>query len=179
MREQAIANATLHGQLAEARLEALRLQLNPHFLFNALNTIASLVHSDPAKADTAIGALSSFLRGSVGSARGDLITLEDDLRLLDAYPEIESVRFEWLVVDLDVRDELRSALVPAFTLQLLVENAVRHDLAPRGGGGRVHVAAQREGSVLELRVADDGIGVSSRTSSRSLGIGLSNIACNS
>ena len=174
-RDNAVLHANLKAELASARLQTLRLQLNPHFLFNALNSIASLVHSDAAKADTAIAALSSFLRASLAVTRGEETTLENELRLVDAYLEIEVLRFEWLTVDLDVADALRSACVPAFVLQLLVENSIRHGLAPRRTPGRVHIAARRDGDRLELRVSDDGVGFGAPPSDSSLGIGLQNV----
>jgi sensor histidine kinase YesM len=174
-RDNAVRQATLQAELASARLQTLRLQLNPHFLFNALNSIASLVPSDTAKADTAIAALSSFLRASLSVGRGEETALEDELRLVDAYLEIEVLRFEWLTVDLDVPDALRSACVPAFTLQLLVENAIRHGLAPRRTPGRVHIGARLDGDRLELRVTDDGVGFGARPGDSSLGIGLQNV----
>ena len=174
-RDHAVLQATLRAELASARLQTLRLQLNPHFLFNALNSIASLVPSDAGKADTAIAALSSFLRASLTVTRGEETTLEDELRLVDAYLEIESLRFDWLTVDLDVPDALRSARVPAFVLQLLVENAIRHGLAPRRTPGRVHIAARRDGDQLELCVTDDGIGIGASSGDSSLGIGLQNV----
>ena len=174
-RDNAVLQATLQAELASARLQTLRLQLNPHFLFNALNSIASLVHSDAVKADTAIAALSSFLRASLAVTRGEETTLENELRLVDAYLEIEVLRFEWLTVDLDVPDALRSACVPAFVLQLLVENAIRHGLAPRRTPGRVHIAARRDGDRLELCVSDDGVGFGASPADASLGIGLHNV----
>ena len=174
-RDNALLQATLQAELASARLQTLRLQLNPHFLFNALNSIASLVHSDTAKADTAISALSSFLRASLSVTRGEETTLEDELRLVDAYLEIESFRFEWLTVDLDVPDALRSACVPSFVLQLLVENAIRHGLAPHRTPGRVVIAARLEGDRLALSVSDDGVGFGARSGDGSLGIGLQNV----
>jgi signal transduction histidine kinase len=174
-RDNAVFQATLQGELASARLQTLRLQLNPHFLFNALNSIASVVHSDAAKADTAIAALSSFLRASLSITRGEETTLEDELRLVDAYLEIEVLRFEWLTVDLDVPDALRSACVPAFVMQLLVENAIRHGLAPRRTPGRVTIAARLDGDRLVLSVSDDGVGFGARSQDPSLGIGLQNV----
>jgi signal transduction histidine kinase len=174
-RDNAVLSATLQAELASARLQTLRLQLNPHFLFNALNSIASLVPSDAAKADTAIAALSSFLRASLTDLRGEETTLENELRLVDAYLEIEVLRFEWLTVDLDVPDALRSACVPAFVLQLLVENAIRHGLAPRGTSGRVIIAARLNHERLELCVSDDGVGFAPRSGDSSLGIGLQNV----
>jgi two-component system LytT family sensor kinase len=174
-RDNAVHQATLRAELATARLQTLRLQLNPHFLFNALNSIASLVRSDAAKADAAIGALSSFLRASLSATRGEETTLEDELRLVDAYLEIEVVRFEWLTVDLDVPDALRPACVPAFVLQLLVENAIRHGLAPRRTPGRVLIAARVTGDRLTLSVSDDGVGFGARSGDGSLGIGLQNV----
>jgi two-component system, LytTR family, sensor kinase len=174
-RDNAVQQATLQAELASARLQTLRLQLNPHFLFNALNSIASLVPSDAAKADTAIAALSSFLRASLAVTRGEETTLENELRLVDAYLEIEVLRFEWLMVDLDVPDALRSACVPAFVLQLLVENAIRHGLAPRRTPGRVVIAARVNRDRLTLSVSDDGVGFGARTGDSSLGIGLQNV----
>ncbi len=174
-RDNAVLQATLQAELASARLQTLRLQLNPHFLFNALNSIASLVPSDAAKADTAIAALSSFLRASLAVTRGEETTLEHELRLVDAYLEIELLRFEWLTVDLDVPDALRSACVPAFVLQLLVENAIRHGLAPRRTPGRVIIAARRNRDRLTLCVSDDGVGLGARAGDASLGIGLENV----
>ena len=174
-RDNAVLQATLQTELASARLQTLRLQLNPHFLFNALNSIASLVHSDAAKADTAIAALSSFLRASLAVTRGEETTLENELRLVDAYLEIELLRFEWLTVDLDVPDALRSACVPTFVLQLLVENAIRHGLAPRRTPGRVLIAARLDSDRLELCVSDDGVGFVERSGDSSLGIGLENV----
>jgi signal transduction histidine kinase len=174
-RDHAVLQANLRAELASARLQTLRLQLNPHFLFNALNSIASLVPSDAGKADTAIAALSSFLRASLSVTRDEETTLEDELRIVDSYLEIESVRFEWLTVDLDVPDALRSARVPAFVLQLLVENAIRHGLAPRRTPGRVHLAARRVGDQLELCVTDDGVGLGAPSGDSSLGIGLQNV----
>lgn len=175
-RDNAVLHATLQAELASARLQTLQLQLNPHFLFNALNSIASLVHSDAAKADTAIAALSSFLRASLAVTRGEETTLENELRLVDAYLEIEVLRFEWLTVDLDVPDALRSACVPAFVLQLLVENAIRHGLAPRRTPGRVLIAARVDDGWLELSVSDDGVGIGAESGGSSLGIGLQNAA---
>ena len=174
-RDHAVLQANLRAELASARLQTLRLQLNPHFLFNALNSIASLVPSDAGKADTAIAALSSFLRASLSVTREEETTLEDELRIVDAYLEIESVRFEWLTVDLDVPDVLRSARVPAFVLQLLVENAIRHGLATRRTPGRVLLAARRIGDQLELSVTDDGVGLGAPSGDSSLGIGLQNV----
>ena len=174
-RDHAVLQANLRAELASARLQTLRLQLNPHFLFNALNSIASLVPSDAGKADTAIAALSSFLRASLGVTRDDETTLEDELRLVDAYLEIELLRFDWLTVDLDVPDALRSARVPAFVLQLLVENAIRHGLAPRRTPGRVVIAARRDGDRLELSVTDDGVGLGAPSGDASLGIGSQNV----
>ena len=174
-RDSAVLRATLQADLASARLQTLRLQLNPHFLFNALNSIASLVPFDAAKADAAIAALSSFLRASLSVTRGEETTLESELRLVDAYLEIEVLRFEWLTVDLDVPDALRSACVPAFVLQLLVENAIRHGLAPRRAPGRVLIAARLNRDRLSLCVSDDGVGFGAQSGDASLGIGLQNV----
>lgn len=173
-RDNAVLQADLRAELAAARLQTLRLQLNPHFVFNALNSIASLILSDATKADSAVGALSAFLRASLSSNRGEETSLEDELKLVDAYLRIETLRFEWLSVDRDVPDHLRSACVPAFVLQLLVENAIRHGLAPRLEPGRVRISARLSHDRLTLSVSDDGVGIGAR-SGASLGIGLENV----
>jgi LytS/YehU family sensor histidine kinase len=130
---------------------------------------------DNAVLQATLQAVSSFLRASLAVTRGEETTLENELRLVDAYLEIELLRFEWLTVDLDVPDALRSACVPTFVLQLLVENAIRHGLAPRPTPGRLALAARLDGDRLELCVSDDGVGFVARSGDSSLGIGLQNV----
>jgi signal transduction histidine kinase len=149
--------AQLQSQLAEARLAALASQLNPHFLFNALNSIAELVHRDPDAADRMIVGLAALLRSSLDKAAVAEVPLTEELALVDHYLQIEGIRLgDRLRVHWDVAPEARDALVPPLLLQPLVENAVRHGVSLRVAPGRVRVQARREGGVLVLEVHDDG-----------------------
>ncbi len=161
-REQAreLAASRAATALAEARLELLRVQLDPHFLFNALNTIAGLVHADPAGADRMIARLGELLRFSLDARGRQEVALREELRLLDAYTAIEKARFgPRLQVAVQVDPALLELPVPSLLLQPLVENAIRHGLGPRGGRGTVRVSATRLGDRLCLEVSDDGVGL--------------------
>jgi signal transduction histidine kinase len=151
--------AAVESRLNEARVQLLRAQLQPHFLFNALNAIAELVHEDPDRADVMIGRLSDLLRATVGlDARQD-VTLDEELVLVEAYLEIQRARFgDRLVVSIEVEASCRALLVPHLLLQPLVENAVEHGTSRRADGGTLSVAAERRDRVLEIRVEDDGPG---------------------
>ncbi len=165
----------LEASLATARLDALRLQINPHFLFNTLNAAASLVHSRPDAADEMISSLSELLRASLQGTGTHEITLAREIELLRLYMDIERTRFgERISFREDIPGELLGALVPALVLQPLVENAVRHGLEPRPGPGAVTVAARRETGRLVLAVSDDGVGFSAGSAVRGSGIGLAN-----
>ena len=147
----------LESRLAEVRLQMLGLQLQPHFLFNTLNTIAELVHEDPDAADRMIVGLSELLRLSL-ELEGSPITLDRELSLLDRYVEIQQARFgERLRMSVDVGSDAQDVVVPALVLQPLVENAIRHAVSARAAGGRVEVRAQRgaDGRVV-IEVTDDG-----------------------
>src|SRR5262249_49011133 len=144
----------------EARLQSLRSQLQPHFLFNALNTMSSLTETDPKTARRLMEQLGRLLRMSLRHAATPLVTLAEELTFLDDYLAIESVRFEGLIsVWVRAEDKTLDALVPSFLLQPLVENAIRHGVGPRLSGGRIAVTAAREGTRLLLRVTDDGLGL--------------------
>src|SRR5829696_878527 len=152
-REQAIQ---LTSQLAEARLDALRRQLDPHFLFNTLNAISSLVERDPRGVRRMIARLGDLLRHSFEGGQEPELTVRRELALLDLYVDIVKVRFqERLAVDIRVDDAVLDALVPTFILQPLVENAVKHGVERRTEGGRVTVEAIRDGDALVLRVIND------------------------
>lgn len=149
----------LQSQLTDARLAALSSQLNPHFLFNALNSIAELVHIDPAAADGMIVGLSALLRNSLESATNNEVPLEEELRLLGYYLDIERIRLgDRLRVDWDVAPEAYAAMLPPLLLQPLVENAVRHGISRRLSPGTIHLRARRDGDLLRLEVHDDGGG---------------------
>jgi signal transduction histidine kinase len=173
-RDRELEASRLETELMRARLDALKNQLQPHFLFNALNAIAQLVHQDPAAAEAMIEDLAELLRRALDTGTHDEVKLEDELALLDAYCAIERARFaERLVVSLDVDPTTRSARVPALVLQPLVENAVRYAVQPRETGGRITVRAARRGSRLVLEVEDEGCGLPA-PSARGNGIGLTN-----
>ncbi|MFN0066444.1 MAG: sensor histidine kinase, partial [Limisphaerales bacterium] len=145
----------LSRQLAEARLQALRMQLNPHFLFNTLNAIASLVHRSPHAADEMIGCLSDFLRLTLAGGSRTEIPLREELEFARRYLDIERVRFgERLLVEESIAPDTLDAVVPALVLQPLIENAVRHGIEPGMSGGTIRLATRRDGGTLELRVSD-------------------------
>ncbi len=156
-REREAQASRLVSQLAEARLEALSSRLNPHFLFNALNSIAELVHRDADAADRMIIGLSALLRSSLEQVAHSEVVLEDELRLLGHYLDIEKIRLgERLRVEWEVAPEVRDALVPPLLLQPLVENAVRHGISRRLSPGSIRVRAQRQGGELQIEIRDDG-----------------------
>lgn len=167
--------AELEARLASAKLQALRMQINPHFLFNTLNSIAALVYINPRAADEMLADLSGLLRRSLDSMEEQEIPLSRELEFVGAYLNIEQKRFgDRLRVEQSIPAELKDALVPALILQPLVENAIRHGIEPRRGPGQVRIEAKREGSMLHLIVSDDGRGFVEKEPSERRGIGLSN-----
>ncbi|HJU89305.1 MAG TPA: histidine kinase [Gemmatimonadaceae bacterium] len=173
--EQARVRERLEGQLAQAQLQTLRLQLQPHFLFNTLNTIAALVSSDARAAERMVTRLSDLLRQTLNNAAEQEVTLARELELLSPYLEIQRLRFaDRLRVDFNIAPDAENALVPSLLLQPLIENAIRHGITPRAAGGRVDVRARRDGEYLRIEVADDGIGFrawSGRTPREGVGLG--------
>jgi hypothetical protein len=158
----------------EAQLAALTAQLNPHFLFNALNTIAALVPADAGRAERTVLRLAELYRGILAATRTDRHTLGDELEICRAYLDVEQTRFgERLQVDVQVAPEVepRDISVPVLLLQPLVENAVNHGLSDRASGGTLRLSARRNGSALELEVADDGVGLG-HSNRRGLGLGI-------
>ena len=162
----------LEAQLADARLQTLRTQLQPHFLFNALNTVSVLMHEDVDFADRVLLQLSALLRRSLDSSEAYEVPLSEEVGFVKNYLEIEQARFGGrLSYEIIVPDELLDARVPNLILQPLVENALRHGLAARATPGRVEVRAGRHGGDLHLLVLDDGRGLWPGTTER---VGLSN-----
>ncbi|WP_423605224.1 sensor histidine kinase [Sphingomonas sp. MS122] len=150
----------MERRLVEANLNALRLQLEPHFLFNALNAISSEVVSDPKLAREMIENLGTLLRHSLDCKDSAEITLERELTLLGNYIAIQKVRFGGRIdIEIDVAPEVRSALVPSMLLQPLVENAIRHGVESRMAGGRIEISAKRRDDQLEIDVVDNGAGL--------------------
>jgi two-component system LytT family sensor kinase len=174
----ALERARLERDLIEARLHGLRAQLHPHFLFNALNTISAFTETDPPTARRLMGQLGSLLRASLAHATRPLVTLGEELTFLDDYLAIESARFEGRIsVTVDADEEIFDRPVPGFLLQPIVENAIRHGVAPRPSGGRVEVTAAKNGSATILHVRDDGVGLPQGWSIHThAGVGLKNAA---
>jgi hypothetical protein len=168
----------LETRLAEARLDSLRTQLQPHFLFNALNAVSALVRSDPAGAERMIARLSDLLRCSLAEGGTQEVSLKQELEITERYVEIERVRFaDRLTVVRNVAPDTLDAHVPSLVLQPLVENAIRHGIAYRSGPGQVEIASAREGDSLVLAVRDDGrgfTGESTQGAGRGAGVGLTN-----
>ena len=160
----------------QARLQALRYQLNPHFLFNTLNAISTLVvDKRNAEAGKMIARLSDFLRMTLERPDVEEVPLAEEIEFVRRYLEIEQVRFgDRLAVKIDVDDDAWSARVPTLLLQPLVENAIRHSVAPREHGGRVTIEARAIGGRLHLTVADDGPGLDGKGNGNGTGIGLAN-----
>ena len=163
--------ARLEVGLAEARLQALRAELNPHFFFNALNAISGLVRLQ--RNDDAVrmlAGLGELLQTTLGQGRAPEIPLREELQLLERYLAIERVRFGDRLT-IDVSCSTSGALVPTLILQPLVENAIRHGIARRSGPGHIRIVAERDGDALLLAVRDTGEGVEERPQE---GVGLSN-----
>lgn len=165
----------LQAQLAQAQLQALKMQIHPHFLFNTLHTISALIQEDPVAAERTIARLSDLLRLSLESTAVHEVTLDQELRFLDLYLDIERTRFEErLVVDFAIEEAARDALVPNLILQPLVENSIRHGVSKQRGMGIIRVAARRQNGALILRVTDNGPGlVVARPGKTRTGVGLS------
>lgn len=173
LREQEI------GKLAtEAQLKALRAQINPHFLFNALTTIGYLIKTSPERALDTLMRLTELLRGVLRSSN-EFVTLGEELNLIASYLDIEKARFEVrLNVKVDVQDELRDFRLPSFLIQPLVENAIKHGIAPQRTGGEITISAMLEQEkFLIIKIEDTGAGVSDieLARNRSRGVGLNNV----
>ena len=146
--------------LLESRLNALRLHLEPHFLFNTLNAISSEVGENPQSARNMIGDLGALLRRSLDCQDSSEISLVEELSALEHYLSIQKIRFgDRIKIDVDVQPEVRAVMVPSMLLQPLVENAIRHGLEQRTSGGSITISATKAGDELRLSVADDGVGL--------------------
>jgi two-component system, LytTR family, sensor kinase len=161
----------LQAQLAQARLDVLRTQLNPHFLFNTLNAVSALVERDPRGARRMIARLSDLLRYTLEESTEQEVPLHRELDLLGEYIELMQIRFQdRLTVRIDVADEVRNALVPNLILQPLVENAMKHGIGRITGAGTILLTARREGEALVVTVTDNGPGPGGGAA----GVGLTN-----
>jgi two-component system, LytTR family, sensor kinase len=176
LRAQELTGARLQAELAKAELDALRVQLHPHFLFNTLNAISMLVRK--GEGDTAvrmIAGLSDLLRLALATAGQQEVPLRQELDFLERYLSLQQIRFpDRLQIQMRIDPDTLEARVPSLVLQPLAENAVRHGIAPSIAGGSVEVAAVREGEQLVLRVRDTGVGLSPGSESAG-GVGLRNV----
>jgi signal transduction histidine kinase len=175
-RARALRAAQLETRLAEARLKTLEAELHPHFLFNTLHAISTLVHTQPESADRMISRLSDLLRITFSSSRAACISLHEELEFLQKYLEIEQTRFQdRLTVDYAIDPDTLDAEVPRLILQPLVENAIKHGVAPRMGPGTIAISSRRDGDRLCLSVRDNGVGLSGGSRAQLHGgVGLSN-----
>ena len=175
-RERERRSLELAASLAQSRLAALRAQLQPHFLFNALNAISTLIHKDPHAADEMIANLSDFLRLTLEHGDAQQLTLARELEFVRRYLAIEQVRFgDRLTIRIDFAPETLAALVPVLILQPLVENALKHGLQPKRGEVSLELSARAEEGFLVVAVADDGVGICADSGETSgTGIGIAN-----
>jgi len=173
-REREQQATLLTSRLNEARLHALQAQLQPHFLFNTLNGIATLLRRDPAKAEDMLLSLSDLLRIALSSSHRQEIPLREEMDFLGRYLAIQKMRFgDRIEVIEEIEPAAMDCLVPALLLQPLAENAIRHGLEPSGQPGQLRITGVRDGEWLRLTVEDNGVGLRSNGSNRT-GVGLAN-----
>ena len=174
-RDRQLKSMELESLLHQAQLEALRNQLNPHFLFNVLHSIAELVHGNPKLAEQLIVRLGELLRQVLQSSTSQEVPLAEELALVRGYVEIEQMRLgERLRVQWEIEPGTLQTLVPSLILQPLVENAIQHGIAATAQDGVLTIRAHRSGDFLQLQVHDTGPGIARAGAARSAGIGLSN-----
>jgi LytS/YehU family sensor histidine kinase len=173
---RALNTSQLETRLVEAQLQALQRQLHPHFLFNTLNTVSGLIRTDPNAADTMIDRLGDLLRMTLHKSGIQEVSLKEELDVLGKYVEIERTRFgDRLTIDMRVQPETLDAQVPSLVLQPLVENAIRHGIAPNARPGCIAVHADRDDDELVLQVLDNGDGLPpDRLMALNRGVGLDN-----
>jgi len=174
--ERKLRSAQLETRLVEARLKTLEAELHPHFLFNTLHAISTLVHRDPESADRMISRLSDLLRITFDRTGEPKVSLKEEIDFLQKYLDIEQTRFQdRLTVSVNVDPDALDGEVPRMILQPIVENAIKHGIAGRNGGDSVHITAGRENGRLWMQVRDNGAGLQVRTlKALRTGVGLSN-----
>jgi len=176
-RASELQQSSLKTQLAQAQLRALKMQVHPHFLFNTLHSISSLVLEDPTKANSMIARLGDFLRLTVDNSEQQWVTLKEETEFLRCYLDIEQVRFgDRLTVAFELEPQTLSAQVPHLILQPVVENAIQHAIAPRAAPGHINIQAKRLNSLLRVAVSDNGPGLTSNPISPAKKcVGLTNV----
>jgi two-component system, LytTR family, sensor kinase len=176
-RLEAFRSEELRRELAEAQLQALRMQIQPHFLFNTLHSIASLIHEAPSEALTMVSRLGDFLRAALERGSAPSLRLEDEIKFAELYLDIQRIRFgDRLTVTMEVAPEALGAEAPSLILQPLVENAIRHGVAPALGAVELAIAARRRDGMLEvtLRNTERDPGAAATAGPPAEGLGLSN-----
>lgn len=177
-REGQLRTLQLEAQLSHAQLQALKMQLQPHFLFNTLHSISALLNKDPEAARKMITRLGDFLRLTLENSGSQEVTLQQEMEFLSCYLEIERIRFQnRLVTRMDVDLPTLLAKVPNLILQPIVENAIRHGIAPRSTPGLIEIEAKQRNGTLRIQVRDNGPGLSKHRTSDILfkkGLGLAN-----
>jgi signal transduction histidine kinase len=174
-KDRELRTAKLEAQLVQAQLQVLKMQLNPHFLFNTLHAISSLMHEDVEAADNMVARLSDLLRMSLEAVNEQEIPFKREMEFLEGYLDIQQIRFrDRLKVRIDVPAASLDALVPNMILQPLVENAVTHGVATRSTPGEIQIRASREDSTLRLEVADSGGSIPDSQEPPHYGVGLAN-----
>jgi len=177
-REGQLRTLQLEAQLSQAQLHALKMQLHPHFLFNTLHSISALLNKDPQSARQMITRLGDFLRLTLENSGAQEVTLQKEMEFLSCYLEIERIRFQdRLVTRMELDEKTLDAKVPNLILQPIVENAIRHGIAPRSTPGLIEIEAKQLGSALRIQVRDNGPGISDHRTSDNLfkkGLGLTN-----
>jgi two-component system LytT family sensor kinase len=175
-REQALVATRLEADLVGAQLHALQSQLNPHFLFNSLNSVVTLMARDTAGAQRMLVRLSELLRATLAAGDESEVQLRQEIELVERYLEIERIRFgERLTVSIDVEPSIERALVPALFLQPIVENAITHGISQINGAATVRVSAHAVGDTIEFEVRDNGPGPHAKPKRPGQGIGVSNL----
>jgi sensor histidine kinase YesM len=177
-REGELRSSQLEAQLSQAQLQALKMQLHPHFLFNTLHSISALLHKDTEAARKMISRLGDFLRLTLENSGTQEVTLEQEMEFLRCYLEIERIRFQdRLTTRVQVDPDALKTHVPNLILQPIVENAIRHGIAPRSAPGEIEIHAKQENGFLRIQVRDNGPGLPKNRNADSLfkkGLGLSN-----
>ena len=177
-REGQVKTLQLEAQLYQAQLDALKMQLHPHFLFNTLHSISALLNKDAAAARKMLTRLGDFLRLTLENSGSQEVTLRQEMEFLGCYLEIERIRFQdRLVTNVDVAQQALNAKVPNLILQPIVENAIRHGIAPRSTQGLIEIEAKQRNGRLRIQVRDNGPGLSAHRTSENVfkkGLGLSN-----
>ena len=174
--QERLKAATLEAELTSTRLEMLKMQLHPHFLFNALNSISTLMHRDTELADAMLGKLSSLVREALERSGKSWTTIERELEFLSAYLDIERIRFgDNIGFETHVEENVKSCIVPSFLFQPLVENAIKHGFSGGSLGGTIVLSCRNKNGAVHLRVEDDGCGSGEEALEYSTGVGLSNL----